>query len=60
MSPQAVHILQQALGAMQADGSLERILARYVGDKLAKEMLLDQNSVKLLVSRPRILLTRFS
>lgn len=48
VSPQAVHILQQALGAMQADGSLERILARYVGDKLAKEMLLDQNSVKTI------------
>lgn len=48
VSVQTAQILQHALGAMQADGSLERIFARYVGDKLAKEMLLDQNSVKTL------------
>jgi polar amino acid transport system substrate-binding protein len=36
-----IQLLQSTINAMQADGSLERIFSRYVGDKLAKEMMLD-------------------
>lgn len=39
-----IQLLQNTMNAMQADGSLERIFSRYVGDKLAKEMMLDSNS----------------
>ncbi|WMW81995.1 transporter substrate-binding domain-containing protein [Undibacterium cyanobacteriorum] len=48
ISPKSVQMLQTALNGMQADGTLERIFARYVGDKLAKEMLLDPNQLKSL------------
>lgn len=48
ISPKSVQMLQTALNGMQADGTLERIFARYVGDKLAKEMLLDTNQLKNL------------
>ncbi|MBC3880521.1 transporter substrate-binding domain-containing protein [Undibacterium sp. LX40W] len=41
VSTKTVQLLQNTMSAMQADGSLERIFSRYVGDKLAKEMMLD-------------------
>lgn len=46
INPRAAQTLQQAMSAMQTDGSLERIFARYVGDKLAKEMLLDTTAAR--------------
>lgn len=36
-----IQLLQSTMSSMQSDGSLERIFSRYVGDKLAKEMMLE-------------------
>lgn len=41
VSPKTIQLLQNTMNSMQADGSLERIFARYVGDKLAREMMLE-------------------
>ncbi len=41
VSTKTIQLLQTTMNTMYADGSLERIFSRYVGDKLAKEMMLD-------------------
>lgn len=46
MPQKTAQVLEEGINSMYSDGSLERIFARYVGDKLAKEMLLDTSSRK--------------
>lgn len=56
VKPEIVQLLTQTVREMQRDGSLEKIFARHVGDKLAKEMMLDTspqtNSQALISEKP--------